>query len=56
MDNFDRDLLKRFVEAAESIARSLERQANPAIVAPEVVTDPHARTVDGFPRPIKEPT
>lgn len=56
MDNFELDLLKRFVIAAERIASALEAQAKPAVVAPEVGTGQPGRTVDDFPRPIKEPT
>lgn len=55
MDREDRTLFVRFVEAAEKIAAALEAQTKPAIVAPDVVTAGE-RTVDGFPRPIKEPT
>lgn len=49
-------LLKRGVEALEKIAALLEATNRPAVVAPELTIGPPGPTVDGFPRPIKEPT
>lgn len=50
MDNFDRDLLVRFVVAAEKIAIALDAQLKPGVVMADVVIDPKERTVDGWAR------